>query len=103
MIPLLAKNALQIKCRFPDAVMTGNYECAYALGILTAAAGYPEIVEYTSIVDLKEKTENMIREFQTEDETLKRLREMLEEYEPSERFDEQMKALYEAGVSDRTL
>ena len=36
MVTLLAKNAVQIKCGFENAIMTGNYECAYALGVLCA-------------------------------------------------------------------
>lgn len=31
MVTLLAKNAVQIKCGFENAIMTGNYECAYVL------------------------------------------------------------------------
>ena len=30
----LAKQAVNIKCGFENAKMTGNYECAYALGIV---------------------------------------------------------------------
>lgn len=36
MIPLLAKNAVSIKCKYNDAGLTGNYECAYSLGIIAA-------------------------------------------------------------------
>jgi hypothetical protein len=28
MVPILAKQALARKCEFPNAKMTGNYECA---------------------------------------------------------------------------
>ncbi|MBO6141867.1 MAG: DUF3837 family protein, partial [Lachnospira sp.] len=45
MVPVLAKNAVRIKCNFQNAGMTGNYECAYALGILNAQLGLPEITE----------------------------------------------------------
>ena len=51
MVPVLAKNAVRIKCNFQNAGMTGNYECAYALGILNAQLGLPEITEYEDIVD----------------------------------------------------
>nr|MBP8836392.1 DUF3837 domain-containing protein [Lachnospira sp.] len=55
MVPVLAKNAVRIKCNFQNAGMTGNYECAYALGILNAQLGLPEITEYENIAALKEQ------------------------------------------------
>ena len=55
MVPVLAKNAVRIKCNFQNAGMTGNYECAYALGILNAQLGLPEITEYEDIAALKEQ------------------------------------------------
>ena len=35
MVPILAKQALARKCEFSNARMTGNYECAYALGAVS--------------------------------------------------------------------
>lgn len=35
MVPILAKQALARKCEFSNARMTGNYECAYALGVVS--------------------------------------------------------------------
>ena len=52
MVPVLAKNAVRIKCNFQNAGMTGNYECAYALGILNAQLGLPEITEYEDIAEM---------------------------------------------------
>lgn len=103
MVPLLAKNAVQIKCKFSSAVMTGNYECAYALGILTAAAGLPEITAYESIAQLKEQVMSAVETFQPDEEALQRLIEMLKEYEPSDSLDEQMRELYIVGFADKKL
>ena len=103
MVPLLAKNAVQIKCKFSGAVMTGNYECAYALGILTAAAGLPEITVYGSIAQLKAQVISAVETFQPDEEALQRLIEMLKEYEPSDSLDEQMRELYIVGFADKKL
>ena len=39
MVVSLVRTAIQTKCRYDNARMTGNYECAYALGILTSQEG----------------------------------------------------------------
>ena len=47
--------------------MTGNYECAYALGILNAQLGLPEITEYEDIAALKEQLLEKAADYKTED------------------------------------
>ena len=42
MVPILAKQALARKCEFSNAKMTGNYECAYALGVVSGALAIPK-------------------------------------------------------------
>ena len=42
MVPILAKQALARKCEFSNARMTGNYECAYALGVVSGALAIPK-------------------------------------------------------------
>lgn len=103
MVTLLAKNALRIKCGFSSACMTGNYECAYALGILTAAAGLEVFSGYESIRALKEKVMQAAGSFKTTDDSLQRMIEMLMEYEAAETFDAQMQELYADGYADKKL
>lgn len=103
MVPILAKNAVKSKCGFENAGMTGNYECAYALGILTAAAGNPQVIEYESIIELKTKVMSQLQSFVTEEQGLKRLMQMVSEYEPSSAIDGQMKELYSIGIADKRL
>lgn len=103
MVPLLAKNAIKIKCTFPHACMTGNYECAYALGILCATAGIPEITEYHNMIDLKEKVMQLTSQYQTEDAKVSQLIKILNEYEATDVFDDQMKDLYRMGIIDKNL
>ena len=85
MVPVLAKNAVRIKCNFQNAGMTGNYECAYALGILNAQLGLPEITEYEDIAALKQMVH------------------LLKEYEAAPVADEQMRELFTMGFHDKNL
>ena len=55
MIPLLAKNAVSIKCKYNDAGLTGNYECAYSLGIIAALTGQEELNEINDFEEIKKE------------------------------------------------
>lgn len=103
MVPLLAKNAVKIKCGFEHACMTGNYECAYALGILTAAAGIDEITDYKTIADLREQVLEKTESFQTDEPALNQLIKLLKDYEASEVTDDQTSELYRMGIADKRL
>mgnify|MGYP000840623426 CR=1 FL=1 len=54
MVPILAKQALARKCGFTNARMTGNYECAYALGVVSGALAIPK--EELSLIHISEPT-----------------------------------------------
>ena len=55
MVPILAKQALARKCEFSNARMTGNYECAYALGVVSGALAIPKEENAANLVELKIK------------------------------------------------
>ena len=95
MVTLLAKNAVQIKCGFENAIMTGNYECAYALGV--------QYENYGNIIELKKKVFDNMGQFSSDDKKIKRMVEMLEGYEPSEQMDNQMEELYSCGFKDKDV
>lgn len=103
MVPLLAKQAVQIKCNFENAVMTGNYECAYALGIVSALTGQNKAEKYESILELKNNVLDNMGQYSTDDEKINRLLDMLKSYEPSGVIDEQMRELYSMGFDDKTI
>lgn len=103
MVLSLAKNAVKIKCGFENAVMTGNYECAYACGILSASIGMEQVKEYDSIKRLKEEVLKNADMDLTEDDNIKRIIQMLSDYEPSEILDNQMKELYSMGYKDKNI
>ena len=66
MVPILAKQALARKCGFTNARMTGNYECAYALGVVSGALAIPKEENAANLVELKNKIEPQLRELYNE-------------------------------------
>ncbi len=100
MVAELAKQAIKIKCGFENAKMTGNYECAYALGIISKEAGISLKEDFVNIVELREYIENNIKDYTPNNDKIKRLIEMLSDYETTDVFDEQMKILYNDGYNN---
>ncbi len=103
MVPLLAKQALARKCEFTNAKMTGNYECAYAIGVVTGALDIPKEEDVKNIAELKQHTEPQYKEKACSNEQIKKLISLLNDYEPSEDFDIQMQQLYDDGYRDRII
>jgi hypothetical protein len=100
MVAELAKQAIKIKCGFENAKMTGNYECAYALGIISKEAGISLKEDFVNLVELREYIENNIKDYTPNNDKIKRLIEMLSDYETTDVFDEQMKILYNDGYNN---
>lgn len=102
MVPLLARQAVIIKCNNDTSVITGNYELAYALGLLGALTeiAFPE--DYASMKELHEKVMEALEGVASEDERLERLRHMLKFYHPTDDLDEQMKELVRMGLEEKS-
>ena len=103
MVPILAKQALARKCDFSNAKMTGNYECAYALGVVSGALAISKEENVTNLVELKNKIEPQYKEAVSDNEQIKKLVSLLCDYEPSDIFDEQMRELYNDGYADKSI
>ena len=99
MIPILAKQAVMRKVDFPNAKMTGNYECAYALGILSARLGM-ELNPPDSLIVIHKEVCEKLKSYKSEGERLNQLIKIIMEYEPSDKYDEQMKELYLDGYEE---
>ncbi len=103
MVPLLAKNAVKIKCGFSDARMTGNYEYAYALGYLSGKLGIVKEEDIKDITALKSTIAEKLKNYEAADDREKRLVEIFLEYEPLPDTDEQMIELYNEGLKDKNI
>ena len=91
MVVSLVRTAIQTKCRYDNARMTGNYECAYALGILTSQEGvYDKVISGISAI-------------QTDDKKIQQLIAITSDYEVTDKFDEQMNELYHMGYNDKNI
>ncbi|MGN0316608.1 MAG: DUF3837 domain-containing protein [Lachnospira sp.] len=103
MIEILAKQAIGIKCGFSNAKMTGNYECAYALGVVSGYAGIPMQDSFDNLISLKESVLSMLPEAEPDDEKMKQLIKILRDYEPQPLIDEQMIELYKEGYTEKKI
>lgn len=103
MIPLITKQAVAKKCTFEYAKLTGNYECAYACGILSAKLGISLKEDMSDLVSLWKEILDKGSEypFDKDGENYSKLFFLLSNYEPSEIYDEQMKELYVDGYNEK--
>lgn len=99
MIEDLTVQAVKIKSGFPEATLTGNYECAYAAGHICRELGI-DVDEVTSRDDL-ETVLDKIRA--ASDESLsdadKNLYRMLTDFETGKTFDNQVAHLFVRGIN----
>ena len=80
MVVSLVRTAIQTKCRYDNARMTGNYECAYALGILTSQEGVEPEGTITELKSVYDKVISGISAIQTDDEQMNELYHMVYNY-----------------------
>ena len=95
----IARQSVIIKCNIQKAFILGNYEYYYAGGLLSKFYGVeiPEEIKPEELLALLQKELPKVTP-QTEQE--KHLIYILKEYEPEERYDEQMKELLLWGKTE---
>lgn len=102
MVPILARQAVIIKCLAGNGILISNYECAYGIGLLYCISGTPapewgeETVE-TFLAQALSAQEHV----SLEDAPAKKLLEMLRAYKPDETRDEQIGQLYRMGATEQ--
>lgn len=101
MIQLLAVQAVEKKTTFPEAVMVGNYECAYAAGCLAKKFNI-STAELTGVDDLRNIVKKILKNTEPENAREKRIYQMLAGYEVTGVFDEDVARLYSTGFKDGT-
>lgn len=105
MIPVLAKQAMILKCINQSGTILSNYECAYALGILCKVAAVADVTvsEETDIASARNLFLEKKKEADFADEKEKMMFRMLERYEPGTDMDEQMTELFEMGLHEENM
>ena len=101
MVPSLARQAVIIKCKNDTSVITGNYELAYALGLIVNQTGILFPGDYEDMNHLQTKVMEALADQEFEDERLRRLHHMLKFYHPTDEFDEQMGELINIGLGEK--
>lgn len=101
MVPILAKQAVMIKCQAGNGIIISNYECAYGAGLLCRIAGIaaPDW-DQESLGELLEKVLRILGDYRAEDVRAQILLEMLKKYKPDGTSDEQVRQLYRMGAQE---
>lgn len=102
MVPILARQAVVIKCLAGNGILISNYECAYGIGLLyclskTPAPEWGEETVETFLAQALSAHESV----SFAEEPAKRLLEMLRAYKPDEIWDEQIGQLYRMGATEQ--
>ena len=100
MVVSIARQAVIIKSQTGNSILLGNYECAYALGLLSKAAGIPEDENFTDMREWRDSVLEQLNGFASEDARLMEVFRILKNYEPDDVVDAQMKELYAMGFGE---
>ena len=92
MVTSIARQSVIIKCNIQKAFILGNYEYYYAAGLIAKFYGV-EIPDEIQPEELSALLQKELGNVTTQSEQEKHLVYILKEYEPEERYDEQMKEL----------
>ncbi len=100
MVPFLAKQSIVIKSGRDHNTILGNYECAYAVGLMSRLSGiaieeHPEDLP-GAMTEFIEKLQN----YQTADEREKRLQHILSLYKVEPLADAQVYELLKMGLEE---
>ncbi len=103
MVPILAKQAVIIKCTLHSGILVSNYECAYAMGLFAQIAGTSlpdgELPLAEGLHELMESAAS----YKAADEKEEQLMVMLQGYKPDETMDEQVVELLHMGYEEERL
>ena len=99
MIPELARMAVVIKSQHKTSVMTGNYELGYTCGLLCRLANIP-VPKWENPEQLQEQMMEALTGYTPADEREENVIHMLKFYHPDDTNDEQVKELFEWGLSE---
>lgn len=101
MVPLLAAQSVQTKCRMNKSVMTGNYEFYYACGLYLGMRNMSDKADRSmSPAELFDIVSPLAKEDKTENREEKYLCQMIYEYRIEETVDDQTGELFDMGLND---
>jgi len=103
MVTSIARQAVIIKSGTGNSIILGNYECAYALGLLSKTASIPEDDSYQDMRQWYGDVMDRLDGFASDDARLMETIRMMKAYEPQEKVDGQMRELYHMGLEENRM
>lgn len=102
MVTSIARQSVVIKCNLHASIMVGNYEFYYAAGLLHKLTGN-ENAEVAEPDIMAQRVAELLTGFHPGNEQEEHLKKMLQDYEPIEKYDEQMQELFSAGEQEKRM
>lgn len=102
MISSIARQSVIIKCNSGYSALLGNYEFYYAAGLFNRLFG-SDGSALMEPLELMEHLKNGFSRITPKDERERYLIKLVENYDPSPDYDEQMKELFAWGESEEDL
>ncbi|MCR5717126.1 MAG: DUF3837 domain-containing protein [Lachnospiraceae bacterium] len=100
MVPVLARQSIILKCDRKRNTILGNYECAYALGLMSKLSGVSLLEDHSDMRLLKDTFMEQVSSYQPADDKEEHLLHILELYEAPSDTDEQTEELLEMGLRE---
>ena len=102
MVTSIARQSIVIKCKLKESIMLGNYEFYYAAGLVSKLTGVEFDVELRP-KQLYEAVKKTVTEYEPKNENEAYLVQLFMEFKPDETVDEQMKELFQWGLTEQRL
>ncbi|MCF2641541.1 MAG: DUF3837 domain-containing protein [Roseburia sp.] len=102
MVTSIARQSIVIKCKLKESIMLGNYEFYYAAGLVSKLTGVEFDVELPP-KQLYEAVKKTVTEYEPKNENEAYLVQLFMEFKPDETVDEQMKELFQWGLTEQRL
>ncbi|MDD3368055.1 MAG: DUF3837 family protein [Lachnospiraceae bacterium] len=99
MVPVLAKNAIILKSDADTSVMLGNYEMAYACGLLSKLTD-TAIPVFDSPVELQQRLLSVLEHYEPADIHEKNIIRILHDYIPDDTWNKDTEKLYHMGLEE---
>ncbi|MBO5241150.1 MAG: DUF3837 domain-containing protein [Lachnospiraceae bacterium] len=103
MVTSIARQSVIIKSKTGNSILLGNYECGYALGLLSKVAGLDENESFEDMRQWHEHVMSQLDDFKSPDERLTEVLRITKNYEPDPEVDEQVKQLYRMGYGEERM
>ncbi len=103
MVTSLARQSVIIKANREDNMLLGNYECAYALGVMSLVSGIPLSDEREDIRVLHQDFLKRLKDYAPKNHQEEQLKKILLRYHPDAETNEEMKELLEWGLKEDRL